>query len=279
MSYQDNEISTQDGNIVSLYEFKWGETYWRYSSADVDITILQNFEEKVYTAVAIGDNGMKQGGSSNNTLEVDVQSDIPLVGLFNGTPPAGSIWLTVRRKHLQDFDDDWFVHWIGTVGNVKKNDIASATIICRTILATYQRSGLRLAWTRGCPHLLYDSECRANRDTFAVAAVITSVNSDGTITVSTSGGNPQGWFDGGYFEWEATVDGTLDQRGISSSVDATTFKIFGSNSRLENGMAITLYPGCDLTAPTCHNKFSNLDNFGGFEQMAGNSPFDGKNVF
>lgn len=279
MTYEANEISSQDGDIVSLYEFKWGDTYWRYASADEDIPITQNAVEVTYTAIAIGDDGMVQGGSANNDLTVTAQNDIPLVALFRSTPPAGSIWLTVRRRHQTDPNDQWNVHWIGTVSNVKKAGIASAKIIGHTLLATYKRSGLRLAWTRGCPHMLYDSECRVNPADFAVAAEITAVNADGSITVDTSGGNAAGYFDGGYVEWGATIEGTLDQRSIESSVNDTTFVVFGSTDRLEVGLAITLYPGCNLTTDHCLNKFNNLANYGGLEQMTGDNPFDGRNIF
>lgn len=279
MTYEVKEISDQDGQIISLYEFKWGSTYWRYTSADKDIPLTQNGDDVIYTAVTISDDGVVQGGGSANDLTVSAQINLPLIELFRGTPPAGSIWLTVRRRHSGDPNDDWFVHWIGTIGNVKKGGIATAKIIGRTLLATFNRSGLRLAWTRNCPHMLYDSECRVDPVDFAVEAEITEINADGSITVDTAGGNPAGYFDGGFIEWTVNVDGTKDQRGIESSLDDTTFRIFGTSDRLEVGLAITLFPGCDLTATTCSAKFANLTNYGGLEQMTDENPFDGRNVF
>jgi uncharacterized phage protein (TIGR02218 family) len=201
-----------------------------------------------------------------------------LVELFRSTPPAGSIWLTVRRKHFSDPDDAWFVYWIGTVGNVKKGGISTAKIIGRTLLASFRRGGLRLAWTRGCPHMLYDTECRANPETFGVNANITDITGN-VITVDTAGGHPAGWFDGGFVRWTATIEGTYDRRSIESSVSATQLVIFGTADRLEVGMAVRLYPGCNLTATTCDEKFDNLANYGGLEQMTGDNPFDGRNIF
>ena len=277
MAFEAREISNHDGQIVSLYKFKWGDTIWRYTSADQDQTIDEGSGNVVYSAIAIGDDGMIQGGSSNNDLKVDVQSNIPLVDLFRSTPPAGSIWLTVRRRHLGDANDNWFVYWIGTVGNVKKGNATMANLICRTLLATFRRSGLRLAWTRGCPHMVYDTECRVDPEDFRTIANVTAVGA-GVITVDAAGGHPAGYFDGGFMEWQATVEGTKDQRGIESSASATSFRIFGSTDRIVAGMAISLYPGCSLTAATCKDKFNNLANFGGMEQMTGDNPFD-KNIF
>lgn len=279
MSFETTEISNQDGKIVSLYEFSWGSTVWRYTSADEDQTITQDGDDVTYTAISISDDGMVQGGSANNDLKVTVQNNIPLVDLFRSTPPSGSIMLTVRRRHETDGLTEWFVYWIGTVGNVKKGGAADATVIGRTLLATFKRSGLRLCWTRGCPHMLYDTECRVDPDAFVLNTTITAINVDGSISVAADGGHAAGYFDGGYIEWEATVDGTLDQRSIESSISSTRFVIFGSADRLEVGMNLALYPGCDLTAQTCNDKFANLANFGGLEQMTGDNPFDGRNIF
>lgn len=278
MTYEANEISTQDGQIVSLYEFKWGETIWRYTSADQTITITQDAVDVDYEPIAIYDDGMVQGGSSNNDMTVTVQNDIPLVDLFRSTPPSGSIWLTIRRKHFGDPNDDWFVYWLGTIGNVKKGGMSDAKIIGRTILASFKRTGLRLSWSRNCPHMLYDTECRVNPDDFGVAATITAI-ADGVVTVDAAGGHPQGYFDGGLIRWQATIEGTFDRRSIEESPSATSFRIFGSTDRLGVGMAVTLYPGCDLTTATCDGRFNNLANHGGLEQMSGDNPFDGKNIF
>lgn len=62
-----------------------------------------------------------------------------------------------------------------------------ATIICRTLLHSFLRTGLRLSWTRGCPHMLYDSECRVNPADFAHETEILAIESDGPITVASAG--------------------------------------------------------------------------------------------
>lgn len=279
MSFETKEISSQDGNLVSLYEFRWGETVWRYTSADREIEATIAGTAYAFAPVAISDNGMVQGGSANNDLTVMVQQNIPLVDLFRSTPPAGEIALTVRRRHETDDSDDWYVWWIGTVANVKKGKVNEATIIGRTLLHSFRRTGLRLSWTRGCPHMLYDSECRVNPADFAHETEILAIESDGSITVASAGGNPAGYYDGGFIEWQATDEGTLDQRSIESSLADDRFVVFGTTDRLSVGMTITLYPGCNLTGATCAEKFDNLANFGGFEQMTGENPFDGRNVF
>lgn len=276
MTFAAREISNQDGQRIALYEIEWGQTKWYYTSADQDITVTISGEPRTYTAVAISDSGMTQGGSSNNDMTVEAPSNIPLVDLFNSTPPALEIWLTVRRMHSGDTDPP-LIYWTGTVLNVKRQDgNAAVDIIGQTLLASFKRSGLRLAWTRGCPHMVYDQDCRAVKEDFAVTASIVSLTGN-SVTVSFGAGTPPplGYFDGGFLEWTANGDGTIDRRGIVSSDSTTKFILFGTTYRLAVGTTITLYPGCNLTTEHCDEKFSNLANFGGFEQMTGKNPFDG----
>ncbi len=273
MSNQTREISNQDGQPIALYEIVWGSTIWRYTSADTDQAIAA-LGAQAFVAIPISDDGMSQGGSTNNDISVTASVDIPLVDLFHSTPPSTEIWLTVRRMHEGEVDMP-FIFWIGTIGNVKrKEDNASCEIIGQSLLSSFARAGLRLAWTRGCPHMIYDSECKVDKADFGHTTTITALTGN-TISIASAGGNPAGYFDGGMVEWEATVEGTIDRRGISASVDADTLTIYGTTYRLVVGMSVTLYPGCNLTTDHCKNKFDNLANYGGVKQMTGKNPFDG----
>lgn len=277
MTYSSRETSNQDGDPISFYQIEWGSTVWRYTSADEDQTItVPTYGAVLFQAIAIKDSGMTQGGSANNDLVVTCQANIPLTDLFHSTPPSDEIGLTVFRDHAGE--DDAVIHWKGLIKNVKRSeDLASIQIVGIALMALFEGQGLRLAWTRGCPHILYDLECRADPEAFAVVAEITAMDGN-SITVDTSGGNSAGHFDGGYIEWEANLDGTKDRRGISRSTTDTQFVLLGTTYRLSVGLAVKLYPGCDLTTQTCDEKFNNLVNYGGIEQMTGKNPFDGTRI-
>ncbi len=281
MSFFNRESSSQNGKAASFYRLVWGNSVWRYTSADRDLPLVEDVAgvstEFLYRAIVISDDGVVQGPSQNNDMTLTVQSDIPLVDLFRSTPPVLPIKLTILRRHIGDAEVR--VRWVGTVGNVKRPaGLATATIVCRSLTTSLRRPGLRLAWTRGCPHVLYDSQCRADRETFAVVAQITAI-AGGAITVSPSPAKPVDWFTGGFVQWDADGLGTPDRRGIERTIAADRFQIFGSTDRLAIGMAVRLYPGCNLTAETCETKFNNLANYGGFEQMTGKNPFDGTQIF
>lgn len=273
MSFNDGEISTQDGRPVALYLLEWGATVWAYTSADRNITrneIIGGEETEVeYQAIAVSDSGMVQGGSSQNDFTLDCPSNIEIVDLFRGTPPSETIWLTVRRQQYGDTDAP--IYWNGTVTNVKNIGSGSAQVIGKPLTASFKRTGLRLCWTRECPHFLYDHSCRVDPNAFKTEAEIIDITGS-TINVDNVGGHGDGYFRGGYAEWERNEDGTIERRMIESQT-GTLITMFGLTDGMTLGDTVSLFPGCDRTPTTCKNKFNNLPNYGGFDFMPGQTPF------
>lgn len=268
MAFNDAEISTQDGEPIALYLLEWGSTVWRYTSADRDIEYPDG-SGNMYLARAVSDKGMVQGGSTANDFTMDCPSNLPIVDLYRGTPPSETIWLTVRRMHIGETDAP--IYWIGTVTNVKRLGDVDAQVLGRPLTASFKRTGLRLCWTRECPHFLYDFGCKVDPEDHRVDAIITDMTGN-TITVDTVGGNPVNWFSGGFVSWEINDDGTIERRMIESQ-DGLVLVIFGITDGMEIGDAVALYPGCDRTPGTCNTKFDNIPNYGGYPFMPGQTPF------
>ena len=272
MSFNDKEISNQDGRRIALYALRWGKTWWRYTSADRPIPRNESvggvMQEVIYQPVAMKDAGMTQGSSSQNDFTVDGPGNLPIVDLFRGTPPSESIWLTVRRMHQGETDAP--IYWKGLVLNVKKPTPATCQIVGKPLIATLKRTGLRLCWSRECPHFLYGPGCYVDKEDFKVEAEVTSLTGN---TFAVLGADLESDFRGGFVEWDVNEDGTVDRRFIDGQ-NGDTLSIFGLTDRLTVGTAVRLYPGCDRTPETCDSKFDNIDNYGGFDKMPGKSPFN-----
>lgn len=274
MAFNLFEIGNHSGRPVSLYELTWGTTIWRYTSADRDVM----FGGNSWTAVAISDDGVTQGGSASD-FTVTCPVNLPVVDLFRSTPPAESIWLRCYRYHKDDPDSESIVYFVGTIGNVKRS-IGQATIFGLPLGSTLRRTGLRLCWERNCPHMLYDQDCKADKTAFDNATTVSSLTGT-TITVAGLGGYAGAQYNGGFIEWTpvGATAGTIERRGIEAWTGGNTFRLFGTTDRLAAAMNITMYLGCDLTPETCDGTFDNLPNHGGFKFMPGKSPFDGDQVF
>lgn len=272
MSYNIIETSNDYGRPVFLYEFRLLAKYWRYTSANDSISAAGN----IWTPLGMTDDGIKQTGeAATDALNLTMPNTSAVVGLFIGTPPGAPVTLTIRRMHLED--NDPVVCYVGQVSSVNQGaNPAVATVTCETLSATMDRNGLRLAWSRGCPHALYDGQCRVNKEQFRVDATVISVGA-GTVTSNQFSARPDGYFAGGYIEWNDPEYG-VERRGIESHT-GDTITIFGTVDGIAGGYILKTYPGCPRTAEACDTIFNNLVNYGGVPSLPDRSPFDGNPLF
>lgn len=275
------EISNFLGRPVCLYDFMWGNTAYRYTSADraIQYPYVDGDPENGnwYQPIAISDNGFTQGTDAQDFV-VTLPRNNPLVDLFRSTSPSTKIVMTCRRFHKDDPDNQATVYWTGTVGNVRGTDAVTAEVLGLPITKTLRRTGLRACWEVGCIHALYDGGCKADKELFKTVATITALTGT-TVTLDTLGAFPGDNYIGGYLEWEATDEGTIDRRAIEGYAGGTTLTILTTTDRLVVGQGVSIFLGCNLTTETCKNRFDNLENYGGFPFMAKKSPFDGNPVF
>ena len=288
MSFDESEISNEVGTPVYLYEVRLGNTTWRYTSADQGITLFAGSPEEVtYLAHTITDEGTTQGGSDENDMQISVRSDSPLARLFQGVRPSGKVWATIRSYHFGDPDEETPIEWIGTLTNTVLVDRATVQINGRSIGGTYDRNGLRLVWSRTCPHALYGTGCFVDKTLHSYEYVIdTLTGTNFTIVEPPVDPDPEapawtidpveGSFSGGFMEW-LREDGSIERRGIEEQT-GNDFRVFGTTEGMEVGLEVTLYPGCARNTTVC-KLFDNLPNYGGFPHLPGKSPFDGTPVF
>lgn len=293
MAFNTIESSNYGGRRIGLYHFRWGQKHWYYTSADRIIEFDDGVDwpgqepgPKQYLPVAISDGGVNQGGEQAVDFEVTVPPDNPVAALFRVSPPAGRVYLKVRRMHMDD--DEAPLFWSGAVSNVKPKSQAGIVMTGKSSITLIKKRGLRLTMSRQCPHTLYDRQCQVPLADWEYGYTIESVVGNlVTLTTElpevTSVAGPAepelGFFTGGIFAWEVEP-GTFDQRMIETQVTLDSFRIFGRGDGLSAGMSLLLYPGCDRTtgANGC-GRFANIDNYGGHEYIPGKSPFDGTPVF
>lgn len=289
MTVADKDVSNYDGAPIMLYDFYRKstptltgipvETHWRYTSADRDFTLGTD----VYTATAIGDDGIKQSGSAaSDQLSITMPYTVKIPRMFVGTPPSDPIYCVIR--HANEGETDSFLAWAGIVGMVSRantqGDVGSltATVLCNTVGATMDRTGLRLCWARLCPHDLYGFECRANPVSFHVTGTVSAL--DGANVTAAAFGTPPvsgGSFLGGFIEWIDT-DGHANRQGIMGVV-GSSLRVLGTTDLLTVGQTVHAFLGCARDRATCANVFSNIANHGGHAYMPDINPFSGDLIF
>lgn len=281
MTSAARDLSNFDGQPISLYEFVRTTTptltgvpvvsTYRYTNADQDIVYGGN----TYSAIPISDDGVRQSGEDvSDELRVTLPADTAVPILFVAAPPDDPVALLIRRTHYGESDS--FLAWVGTVAMASRPDDLRAVLVCQTASADLNRGGLRMTWQRGCPHALYDGQCRADPGDFVVAGTIATVGGT-SLTVTGFDAVGDGWFDGGWIE-KIQNDGHVLRRGIVSHT-GTSIALLGLSYGFEVDDEVVGFAGCNRTPTVCNDKFDNLSNYGGFPHIPGKSPFDGDPVF
>lgn len=283
MTYDSREISATDGASIRLYEFVIGTQTWRWCNGDRDGT----YGGKFYTAAPISDGGLKQKGTAiTDDFIVTMPSYFGVPALFRATPPSEPIRFTMRQAQQAE-PTEALIMWLGYVSSCKYKDDIVSEVLCNTQTAYLNRRGLRLAYSRECPHALYDDDCRVDKALWAEPIKVTATNGIAVVyeyLAPPRSDNRVGRFTNGFIEWQVITPGGgkfMQRRSIHSHEifqGVNAFQLLGQTDGIVIGMTLVAYPGCQRNTPNC-KLFDNIANYGGFPFLPGKSPFDGEPIF
>ena len=284
MAFIDEEQSTQEGRPAFFLIFERDSKVWRYTNVDQDITLDSN----VYTAIPFSVPDIFQSGDPRSEeMSFSLPSSAGISQYLDTRIPSTEVTVTLRKAHLIEDEltgeftapaiADAPVLWVGEIIELKRPQINEREIVCNTLSLTMNRGGLRLSWGRNCPYVLYERGCLVNRASFAVPLATVTVVDGITLSSADADAQPDGWFSGGYIEWNSEP-GVVERLGIESHT-GPLLTVLGLTTGVAGGSNYVAYPGCARSADVCNTKFSNILNFGGVNHMTGKSPFDGSPVY
>lgn len=253
MTFASRETSVYGAFPIELYTIARDAVVYRYTSADED-KVVNGF---VYQSVPI-----KRGSTSQtddavrSNLSITATKNLAFLNTYRSSPPTTITTVTVQRYH--EGDGALAVIWFGRLTNVRFSE-RDAVITCEPVLTSLKRPVLRRRYQVTCPFVLYGNQCRAIRSDFGVATMTSFVNG-GQIQAQAFGLFPDGYFEGGYIEWDN--GGDVQRRFILSHFG----QILTLNlpfAGITGNVPVTAYPGCDHELLTCYGKFNNHLNYGG----------------
>lgn len=263
MTYQTTEGSIHGGAPLELYRFAQGTRRWTLTS-HVEAIV---YAGETYVATAIERTAPEIGTDAQRAaLALRLPRAHELAAALLAAAPEETVSLTVYRRHFTDPDAETIVFWRGRVATAKLAG-SVCELSCEPLLAVMQRPGLRARYGLLCRHPLYSVGCGAPQNSFRTSGTIQAV-SGATLTINAAGTQPNGYFTAGLL-----VAGDV-RRFIVSHTD-TTVVLMQPSPALVAGMAVDLYAGCDHTLETCHARFANSANFGGFPWIPTKNPFSG----
>jgi uncharacterized phage protein (TIGR02218 family) len=179
--------------------------------------------------------------------------------------PFDVFWIEVFKLFRDQDPLEASVIFVGQIKTVKFKGL-NAKIECAGFEIFLNKPIPRYRYSPSCNHTLYDSKCTIDKDSYKVSAVLSDLSSDGlTLTSSTFATKDDDYFKFGYAKFGA------GRRMIVYHI-GDTIKLNYRIPDLENGNTVIAYAGCDLSATTCRDKFSNINNFLGFEHIPIDNP-------
>lgn len=145
-----------------------------------------------------------------------------------------------------------------------------ADCVPEPLLSTHQVP--RWRFTRTCNHQLYGEQCGVVAGDFDFGNTILAIDpSDRKVTISGQRASTEAkhWRQGVLIHPDGIRMTILNAEHIGGN---TVLQLHQWSTDLEVSDNVTIRAGCDHTAPTCEEKFSNLANFGGFPQIPNSNP-------
>ena len=275
MSFADYEGSRDRGEPVNLFLFEYGpDASHRIGMTDAENVIT--YDGTPYIPEPILRDTIKASGTLDKSMfELRSDRDNAVAELFRIYPPSQVVRLTIYQGHLDDPARQFLVVWTGRVLNVKWEG-SECRLSCEPIATSLRRPGLRRRYQLSCPHVLYGSKCRANKEA-ATSEVTINTKAEGVRSVMVNyqleGDDPR-TLRGGTLEW-ITPDGLSESRtimSVSGSGATTTLLLTGVVRSLPAGYAVNLVRGCSHTMDDCGNLHNNLPNFGGMPWIPTKNP-------
>ena len=269
MSLDAFELTEQDSEPVEVYQFRLGNNQgaWNYTSAATNITV----GAISYTSVHIDRDAVSASSEDRrNALTVRVLASDPVAAGFIAVPPDQKMTLTILRVQRKDGAQETDLIYKGVVNSVgfERQGLIAAFYI-KAISSGLDKSVPRFAYQGLCNHVLYDGQCKVDKQLFKYEGNVLSII-DNTITVQGISGNGPDWAVGGYVQTGA-APGTGFRMVLAQAGDTLTILLPFQNTPV--GQTVTVFAGCDHALSTCDAKFDNVDNYGGFPFVPSLNPF------
>lgn len=266
MTFAQYENSIESGRPIELIRFVLGAETFNYTSAEDELTV----DSITYTPIAI-----TRGKLDNNpenrkhVVPFTVSGDNKFARKYIDVVPGSQAKVTLKRVQRPDFPGpETITLYEGFVNSVRfEQDGYVAKIATITEAAAISRPIPRFTFMGLCNHVVYDDGCKVDETDSTwrhVDDVLTVV--DNVITVQGADGFADGFFTGGYVEFQ----GGLDHRLILDHT-GTSLQLLLPFSTSPLGEQVTVLAGCDHQISTCNVKFhttedptSNVINYGGF---------------
>ena len=268
------------GRIAPGRAFEHG-TFGPYAFTNAETAIVR--AGITYAPWAIKHSEISTTGTLDKSdLTITMAAGSGLEDEFIGYPPSQVINLTIFQGQMDDTPTlvDYPAQWLGriTAPEFNSHEIAFNAVPVSTSI---QRPGLRRNYQLGCPHVLYGSQCRANKSAATVTRTVSAIirNRVQFGAAIGGGGIDPARYISGLLEWTA-ANGRKETRTIAKAeAGGLEVTIRGSTRGLAVAMSVSVVLGCRRNMTDCNTLHENILNFGGQPLIPLENPLSQKNQF
>lgn len=264
LAASESSVFSARPDELYLFQIENGPTY-RYTAMRLPV-MVSGFE---YTPKAIkrGNYTFKKDVTSEDSLQIEVQADLPLLDHFKIIVPVRKTKLTLMRRHRGDEDQEIVTIWRGRVRGVTWEG-AKATIECDSSSTMAKRAGLTLNYQVPCNYMVFSVGCGLAKGDWGLNGTIERILSDGQkLRSGVFATKPDGWWRLGWIE----VGGGAY---MITAHSGDTITLLHAVEGIDQGEEFFVYPGCDQRQDTCWDKFGNGLNHLGFNWSPADNVFE-----
>jgi len=127
-------------------------------------------------------------------------------------------------------------------------------------------------YSRTCQHVVGDSRCGVTLSSYKESGTVAAITTQRRVFTVSGLTKADGYFTFGLLTWTSGSNDGLEHEVKLHDVGGSTAITLQLPTPYDIGVAdgFDISAGCDKLQATCKDKFSNLDNFGGFPFIPGN---------
>lgn len=268
---------------IELYEFKAGDDAYRYVRGGEDVL----WNGHIYHSTELSRDSIKQSPDiASNGIKVSFPLNHPFAVMFRGYGPDH---ITVLTIFVSDGQGGFGTAFKGRITDCEA-DRDSITLVAEMFFTRLKNAGGRARMQRFCRHVLYHRGCGVIMEDFAVPATVTAIDSRySRVTCPEAAVFPNQYFAGGMMRLPSgalryvvahqgdQVDLWRPEPDLADMIENSGWGM--SWGMYWGGSGVVLYPGCDGSKNTCHDRFDNIPNNGAFYWIPRINPHGGSNIF
>jgi uncharacterized phage protein (TIGR02218 family) len=269
VTYLENEAASI--KPIEGYHFFYEDEEWLFTPEREEVEIGGlTFESEPTARGPL----TSSGEQISNEAKVVIRRDHPMMVRFATMDRQNPFRCVIYRGHIGGAVDEYARIVSGDVAEVETAGTL-CTIKILSVRRRFERLVPRYTYQASCNHVTYGPLCKLDIADFTTTTVLGDSGVywgiEGRIAAAEINNHPIGYYDGGTLVW-VDGDGHEHRRMIRASASGGggmfyLEKPMPADFSPPTGRTVDMIAGDDHTFATCHTRFANTPNFGGFPYM------------